>query len=115
MKKPPFYKSLLYALKGIFGAIRERNFKIQSVALLLNLFLLIGLSVEKTDAAIMVMVCFMVLIAEGFNTALEKLCDFISPEYHLNIGFIKDLSAGMVLMSTLMAIIVGLLIYPKYF
>lgn len=34
----------------------------------------------------------LVLVAEALNTAVEKIADFIHPEYHEKIGFIKDIA-----------------------
>jgi diacylglycerol kinase (ATP) len=52
---------------------------------------------------------------EGLNTAVEKVADFIHPDYHERIGFIKDISAGAVLFAAVTAIIIGLIIYtPKF-
>ncbi len=61
--------------------------------------------------------CFgLVLSIEGLNTAIEKTADFIHPEFHDRIGFIKDISAGAVLFAALAAIAIGLLIYiPKFY
>ena len=61
--------------------------------------------------------CFgLVLSIEGLNTAIEKTTDFIHPEFHDRIGFIKDISAGAVLFAALAAIAIGLLIYiPKFY
>jgi len=57
----------------------------------------------------------MVLVAESLNTAIEKLCDFIHPDYHKRIGFIKDISAGASTFAAIIAIIIGILIYfPKF-
>jgi diacylglycerol kinase (ATP) len=53
---------------------------------------------------------------EGLNTAVEKIADFIHPEFHNRIGFIKDIAAGAVLFAAFSAIAVGALIYvPKIF
>ena len=57
----------------------------------------------------------MVLVAESLNTAIEKLCDFVHPDYHKRIGFIKDISAGAATFAAIIAIIIGILIYyPKF-
>jgi diacylglycerol kinase (ATP) len=56
----------------------------------------------------------MVLVAESLNTAIEKLCDFVHPDFHKRIGFIKDISAGAATFAALIAVIIGILIYfPK--
>jgi diacylglycerol kinase (ATP) len=56
-----------------------------------------------------------VLSIEGLNTAVEKIADFIHPEYHEKIGFIKDIAAGSVFFAALTAMAVAGLIYvPKF-
>ena len=56
----------------------------------------------------------MVMSVEGLNTAIEKIADFIHPDYHERIGFIKDIAAGAVFFAAITAIIIGLIIYmPK--
>jgi diacylglycerol kinase (ATP) len=50
------------------------------------------------------------------NTAVEKLSDFVQPNHDEKIGFIKDVSAGAVMIVSILASIIGLLIYiPKIF
>jgi len=52
---------------------------------------------------------------EGINTAVEKIADFIHPDFHHRIGFIKDIAAGAVFFAALTAIAIGLIIYvPKF-
>jgi diacylglycerol kinase len=53
---------------------------------------------------------------EGLNTAVEKICDFIHPDFHAKIGLIKDVSAGAVMLVSIGASIIGCIIYlPKFF
>lgn len=59
--------------------------------------------------------CFgLIFTAEGLNTAIEKLCNFIHPDYNDKIGFIKDISAGAVGFAALFSLIISVLIYSKY-
>ena len=44
---------------------------------------------------------------EGLNTAVEKIADFIHPEFHERIGFIKDIAAGAVFFAAMTAIAVA--------
>ena len=116
MKKPPFYKSLLYSIKGVFWMLKsERNFQLEVFALIINLFLIVYFKLNSTDVALILLVCFLVLIAETINTAIEKICDFVEPNFNKKIGIIKDISAGAVILATLLSIIVGVLVYSKYF
>ncbi|GAB1309431.1 hypothetical protein KH5_21140 [Urechidicola sp. KH5] len=56
----------------------------------------------------------LVLIAEDTNSAIEYICDFIHPNYHKQVGKIKDIAAGIPMISAIFAIIIGLIIYlPK--
>ena len=57
----------------------------------------------------------LVMSMEGLNTAVEKIADFIHPNYHERIGFIKDIAAGAVFFAAMTAIAVGLIIYIPYF
>lgn len=93
----------------------ERNFQFEVFALIINLFLIVYFKLNSTDVALILLVCFLVLIAETINTAIEKICDFVEPNFNKKIGLIKDISAGAVILATLLSIIVGVLVYRKYF
>ena len=116
MQKPPFYKSLLYSIKGIFWMLKsERNFQLEVLALIVNLFLIVYFELSSTDAALIILVCFLVLITEALNTAVEKICNFVEPNFNKKIGLIKDIAAGAVILATFLSIIVGILVYSNYF
>ena len=54
------------------------------------------------------------LVAEALNTAIEKVADFIHPDYHEKIGFIKDIAAGGPAFAALASLIIAGIIYiPK--
>ncbi|MFA7044156.1 MAG: diacylglycerol kinase family protein, partial [Bacteroidales bacterium] len=56
----------------------------------------------------------LVLSLEAINTSMENLADFVSPEKHVWIKKIKDLSAAGVLMGAISAVIIGLIVFlPK--
>jgi diacylglycerol kinase (ATP) len=92
----------------------ERNFQIEIFALPVNVFLIVFLHLNQTDAAIILLTCFVVLSAEIFNTAIEKICDFIHPEFDEKIGIIKDIAAGAVLILAISSLFIGVLVYWKY-
>lgn len=52
----------------------------------------------------------LVLVAEMFNSAIEATVDLVAPNYHPLAKFAKDISAGAVLITTIMAVVVGALI-----
>ncbi|PWN72053.1 diacylglycerol kinase [Chryseobacterium phosphatilyticum] len=115
MQKPPVHKSFLNAFRGVFAMMRtERNFQIELVAFFINLFLIFFLKLSCIDAALILLVSFAVLSAEIFNTAIEKICDIIQPDFDKRIGFIKDIAAGAVVLMAVASVIVGILVYWKY-
>ena len=64
---------------------------------------------------LVVVLCItVVLTLEMINTAIEKLCDVVQPDYHPQIKIIKDIAAGAVLIAALGSIIIGAIIFvPK--
>ncbi len=115
MRKPPVHKSFQNAFRGIFLMMKsERNFQIELLAFMINLFLIFYLKLSAADAVCVLIVSFGVLAAEIFNTSIEKICDIMQPEFDIRIGFIKDISAGAVLLVSISSVIVGILVYWKY-
>jgi undecaprenol kinase/diacylglycerol kinase (ATP) len=53
----------------------------------------------------------LVLSLEIINSSIENIADFISPERHEKIKKVKDLSAAAVLISSVTALIIGLIIF----
>ncbi|MFP3834148.1 diacylglycerol kinase family protein [Chryseobacterium sp. SIMBA_028] len=115
MQKPQLHKSFLNAFRGVLVMLKtERNFRIEFLAFLINLFLIFYLKLSNIDAAIILIASVAVLSAEIFNTAIEKICDIIQPDFDKRIGFIKDISAGAVVLLAAISIVIGILVYGKY-
>lgn len=109
-------KGAYYALKGAFKLITtEHSIMVQiSIALLMcGLGWYVG--INRYEWMFQTIVIGMVLATEGLNTAVEGIADFIHPEYHKKIGFIKDIAAGAVFFAATTAIVVGCMIYIPYF
>ena len=108
-------KSLRFAFKGMLILVRsEHSIMVQlGIGVLVSILgLILGLS--PTEWMLQTMCIGMVLSAEGLNTAVEKLCDFVNPDFNPKIGRIKDISAGAVGFTAVVAVVVGLIIYvPK--
>ncbi|MDO3427188.1 diacylglycerol kinase family protein [Chryseobacterium sp. APV1] len=115
MRKPPVHKSLRNAFRGVFLMMKyERNFQLEFAAFLINLFLIFYLNLSSTDTILILMVSFSVLATEILNTAIEKICDFVQPDFDKRIGFIKDISAGAVVLMAILSVIIGVMVYWKY-
>lgn len=115
MKKPPFYKSVQFTIKGLLWILRnERNFQIEVFGLIINLFLIVFFGLSNIETALILLCCFFVLVTEALNTCVEKICDYIQPEFDSRIGIIKDLAGGAVMLATISSVCVGVLIYWPY-
>ena len=108
-------KSFKYALKGMWLLITtEHSIMVQMAIGLIVMFIGWWYRISSTEWILQILAIGIVLVAESLNTAVEKICDFIHPDYHKRIGFIKDISAGAVSFAAISAIIIGLIIYlPK--
>ncbi|SFN02148.1 diacylglycerol kinase (ATP) [Chryseobacterium oleae] len=115
MKKPPVHRSFVNAFRGIFLMIKtERNFQIEIAAFFINLFLIFYFKLAAIDTVLILIASLAVLSAEIFNTAIERICDIIQPDFDKRIGFIKDIAAGAVVLMVAAAVIVGIFVYWKY-
>ncbi len=105
----------LAACNGLIAVFKsEQNFKIH-----LFIFFVVVVSgfffgISSVEWMVVLGCAFLVLICEIFNTAIEKLCDYVHPEFDSNIGRIKDISAGAVLTCTIMSIVIGILVFKPY-
>ena len=116
---------LKYALNGIFQAFKsEKNLKIDFIAAISFIILAFWLSTSMTENAILAVTLGLVFSVEMINTAIEKAVDLSCEDilekelkkqpFNNNAKLAKDISAGAVLFSSLMAIAVGIIIFlPK--
>ena len=110
-------KSFKYAFNGIKILIKqEPNARIHLLASLVVIMLSVVLEINVMEWVAVVFCLGFVLVAETFNTSLENISDFISPEKNETIKTIKDLAAAAVLLSALTAFTIGLIIFiPKIY
>ena len=104
-----------YAIKGAWHLVRKE------ASIQVQLFIGVavtgaGLYFEITAGEWMAQLLAMglVLAAEGLNTAMEKIADFVHPDFHNKIGEIKDVAAGAVFFAALIAVAIGCIIYWPY-
>jgi diacylglycerol kinase len=111
MTKISFIQSAICATKGLYHEIsQERNIKIQIILGMLAIFVALILDVSKIYLITIIIVSFLVVILELFNTTFERLIDLISPGYNKEFGKVKDSMAGVVLLTFGLAVIVGFLV-----
>ncbi|MFP9098554.1 diacylglycerol kinase family protein [Flavobacterium sp. RHBU_24] len=108
-------KSISYSVKGAVTLItREHSIMVQ-----LGLGILVTVAgfyfnISATEWMMQTFAVGLIMAIEGANTAIEKMCDFIQPNFDERIGFIKDVASGAVFFAAVAAIVVGAIIYyPK--
>lgn len=116
---------LQHALHGIYYILStERNFIIHFIAAVIVIIASCLLGVTKVEAIVIALTIGIVMATEMMNTAIEKAVDLICVDIlknHLNLDeyndlakLSKDIAAGAVFITVVMAMIVGCIIFlPK--
>ncbi|BDV03585.1 MAG: diacylglycerol kinase [Candidatus Hepatoplasma scabrum] len=106
------YRKFLNALHGFWIIIKEENslwvhFFVSFVVIIFGIIFELSI----VEWAIIITMIGLVIGFEIFNTAIEYLVDIVSFEYNVKAKKIKDVAATATLFITLIAVIVGLIIF----
>ena len=113
--KRTFKGSVKNCLDGIsYVTKNEKNFKREIALGIIALILSYILKIDKIEFIIVLTMICLVLTAEIINTAIERTVDLVTKEYHELARIAKDVSAGSVLVTSIFALIIGIIIFiPK--
>jgi diacylglycerol kinase len=115
MRTYSVYKKVGFALQGIRIAWREEiSFRMQLGGLLVLLGAGWFFSLKPLEWILLIGSMGAVLSAELFNTALEEFCDMHTRSHDPHVARIKDLAAGAVLVTSLMAFAVVAFIFVPH-
>lgn len=104
-----------YALKGAWILIKsEHSIQVQVTIAILVSIAGFYFEISKTEWMFQILSIGLVLSTEGLNTAIEGIADFVHPNFHIKIGYIKDVAAGAVLFSAFTAVLIAAFIYIPY-
>ena len=105
-----------YAIKGAWMLLKnEASIQVQAVIAILLTIAGFYLDISTNEWILQTLAIGMVMSIEGLNTAAEEIADFVHPDFHSKIGYIKDVAAGAVFFAAVAAVIVGCIIYvPKF-
>ena len=112
-------KSLPDAFRNAFNGLAyvfksQRNAKIHFCAAILVIAVSFFFHISAFEWIAVLFAIGLVLASECFNTALEKLTDLVTSDYHELARLSKDSSAAAVLVSSIFAAIIGLIVFlPK--
>lgn len=108
-------KSVEYSVKGAWKLVTSEH----SIMVQFGLGIAVTIAgfcftITPTEWMLQIFAIGLVMAIEGANTAVEKICDFIHPEFNGKIGFIKDIASGAVFFAAVAAMAIGIIIYyPK--
>ena len=108
-------KSFADAVRGLTHVFKsEQNFRIQ---VLLGLFVFIAAAyfpLHSWEVILLILLTLLVLLVEILNTAFEHFSDLLKPRLHHYVGVVKDIMAGAVLLTSLVALVIGIIIFYPY-
>ena len=108
-------RSFRYAFAGVRLLLREEhNARIHATITVLVVVAGVVLHVTLAEWCMLLLCIGMVLAAEAFNSAIERICDYLTTEHDDRIRDIKDLAAGAVLLCAIAAAIVGLIVFVPH-
>lgn len=111
-KNKNFIVALKNALNGIILAFKsESNIRIDIFAMVLTIIGAIIIKVNYIELLIIILTIGIVISAEMFNSAVENTVDLITQEYNNKAKIIKDISAGAVLITSIIAVVVAVIIF----
>jgi len=104
-----------YAFVGLRYTLKNhKSFALQSVAALIALVFAVVFRITRIEWIILIVTIGGVLTAELFNTAAESILDYLEKKHNLNVRIAKDVAAAGVLVTAIVSIIVGVLIFGPY-
>jgi diacylglycerol kinase (ATP) len=109
-------RSLKFAFKGAWLLLTtEDSIKAQMFMAIIVTVMGFYFDIANIEWMLQFLAIGMVLVAEALNTAIEKIADFVHPDFHVKIGFIKDIAAGAPTFAGIISLIIAGFIYiPKF-
>ena len=110
-----FMRKFSHALRGLFVAFKlDQSFRFEVAIFLVISILLWVVPLTQVERYLVLLVAAFVIVVELANTAIEKLADFVQPEWHAAVRDIKDIGAAAVLVASLLAFIVGITVFAPH-
>ena len=108
-------RSLKFAFKGAWLLLTtEDSIKAQFFMAVMVTVMGFFFDISNVEWMLQFLAIGIVLVAEALNTAVEKMADFVHPDFHIKIGFIKDIAAGAPTFAGIISLILAGFIYiPK--
>jgi diacylglycerol kinase (ATP) len=109
-------RSFSFAFAGLAFMLRTQpNAWVHLVATVLVICAGLLLPVSLSDWRWLIAAIASVWMAEAINTAIEHVCDVVSPQFNLSVKRAKDIAAGAVLVGAIGAATIGATVFLPYF
>ncbi len=111
-KNNKFLNSFRCSVNGIITAVKsERNLRFHLTFSVLIILLGWILSISVGEWLVIIVVIGGIICAELMNSAIERVVDLVTEEYHPLAKQAKDIAAGAVLMLALTSVVIGIVIF----
>lgn len=111
-RRKQFINSLNHAIEGFRYLYRtQNNVRIHFIISIAIIILSLLLRISLIEWGLIILTMALVWITESFNTVYERLFDLVDPNINPLIKIGKDVSAAAVLISAIVSIVIGILIF----
>ncbi len=115
MKK--FFRAFIFAYNGIISSIKERNIRFHFIATITVLLAGLFFDLSTIEWFVVLILIGIIISLEMINTSIEELANITRDKLNLDYEATKrtrDVSAGAVLVFSIIAAIIGIIIFlPK--
>ena len=109
------FKSFRYAVRGMMKTLREeQNLHIQSAAAIFVVIMGAYFGLTRIEWIALILVIGLVIIMEVVNSAIERVTDVLKPRLNTYVKEIKDIMAAAVMLASIIAVLVGLIVFIPY-
>ena len=105
--KHNLFRNGVYALEGFVDIVKnETSFKWQLLMLFVMGIVAWNLPISFAHASILFLSLFIPILAEVANSAIERVVDLVTTDYHILAKQAKDVGATMVLLSLIVMVLI---------
>ena len=118
VNKPKFniFKNITYSIEGGITVLKsEKSFKTQLLVIAIIGVALYFINISFISKLILFFSTWLILIAEAFNSAIERVVDLVTKDYHQLAKEAKDIgSFGVLLTFIFIAFIWAITLYMEF-
>ncbi|BFU78516.1 diacylglycerol kinase [Arcobacter sp. 15-2] len=102
-----FFKNTSYAIAGLKDIITtETSFKIELILMIILLPVIYLVDISLVEKSLLFISLMGMLIAESINSAIERVVDLVTLEYHEMAKKAKDVGSAIVFLSIIVFIVI---------